>query len=322
MLGDFAVDGFFLVSGYLVLQSLSQSSNGVEYMGKRVLRIYPGYAVACLGTLFLGAAAGGRFPALTFETIFIGFARVLFLGLVDMDHAFAGNRVQGLNGSLWSIPYEFHCYILLLVLASLGLVRRRWLMVALVVSLMIWSILAGSSPHTSLETLIGLASVNARTFTLFGAGCLFYMFRDRVQPSNSLLVLSAVALPVTMLFTHFVTAGMAVFGGYLLFTYALHERPSSLSGVTERIDLSYGIYLYGWPVTSFLIWYFHGSINRWFLIVASLLITAGLASLSWTLVEKPALALKAVLSREPRPRVTKSASNLGQERETNPVINL
>lgn len=298
-LGDFAVDGFFLISGYLVLQSLFGSRNLVEYIGKRVLRIYPGYAIACLGSLVLGAAAGGRFPSLDLGTIFLALIRTLFLCLVTMDHAFEGNRVLGVNGSLWSIPYEFHCYILLAVLAYLGVLRRRLLMAVLVLCLMVWATCTGDSPHTTLETLIGMSSVNARTFALFGTGCLFYLFREKLRFSRALVVICVVALFITMRFAHLVTAGVAVFGGYLLFTYALKARPTSISGAAERIDLSYGMYLYGWPVTSLLLWHFHGSISRVLLAISSLLMSGGFAFLSWKLVEKPALGLKGALSYEP-----------------------
>lgn len=60
-LGEFAVDLFFLISGYLITQSLDKSNSMGEYLLKRFLRIFPGFIVAYLLSVFLlGPIVGAK----------------------------------------------------------------------------------------------------------------------------------------------------------------------------------------------------------------------------------------------------------------------
>ncbi len=58
-------------------------------------------------------------------------------------------------------------------------------------------------------------------------------------------------------------------------------------------DFSYGIYLYAFPVQQTLIYFFKNSLNGWLLVFFATAVTLPLAMISWYLVEKPALKLKA-----------------------------
>jgi peptidoglycan/LPS O-acetylase OafA/YrhL len=65
-------------------------------------------------------------------------------------------------------------------------------------------------------------------------------------------------------------------------------------------DLSYGTYLYGWPVQQALVQLFPKATSL-ALLPPAIVISLMLAGLSWYLVEKPALGLKARLVRAPAP---------------------
>lgn len=57
----------------------------------------------------------------------------------------------------------------------------------------------------------------------------------------------------------------------------------------RRLDLSFGIYLYSWPVQQMLIHWFGASMSAIKLFVVSLTITAPIALISWLKVEQPTL---------------------------------
>jgi peptidoglycan/LPS O-acetylase OafA/YrhL len=62
-----------------------------------------------------------------------------------------------------------------------------------------------------------------------------------------------------------------------------------------RTDLSYGVYIYAWPVQQFLIICGLAFLNPFVFAIVAALATVPLAALSWFVVEKPALALKSRL---------------------------
>jgi peptidoglycan/LPS O-acetylase OafA/YrhL len=82
-----------------------------------------------------------------------------------------------------------------------------------------------------------------------------------------------------------------LFGAYLVLYLALDRRLPVLRAARFG-DLSYGLYIYGWPVQQGLLYASGGRLLWWQLFPLALAIAAALAFLSWHLVEQPALRLK------------------------------
>ncbi len=121
--GSLAVDGFFAISGFLVTESWSRSRGLGDFLCRRVLRIYPGFVVACL----LIASIAGPLGAVSFDHYWAEFEPSGFLKSVVLlqqpmlPQTFQANPARNIiAGSLWTISFEFGCY---LVVAGLGFTR-------------------------------------------------------------------------------------------------------------------------------------------------------------------------------------------------------
>jgi peptidoglycan/LPS O-acetylase OafA/YrhL len=115
------------------------------------------------------------------------------------------------------------------------------------------------------------------------------MFRARVPFASALFGLS-IALLIVSLF-----AGGAYWAALFCGTYAILFASLAFAADVrlfgKRVDLSYGVYLYGWPVQRLLLFFTKMGLSALLLFGTSLGLTMIIAFLSWTLVERPSLTL-------------------------------
>lgn len=280
--GALAVDGFFLISGYLVTKSFVDSGDTRAYLAKRVLRIYPGFLLCYLLCITLVAClAGAHLPSVPGALKI--FAQAAFLRPPRINTEFTGLAYPQLNGPMWTIAFEFRCYILVAVFGLVGLLRRRQVILVLALLLLF---LNGFGLKQALP--FGIVE-SIRFIGIFLTGASFYLYRERI-PLNGAAAAVAMAVMIPCLLLEFTSEiGLALAGGYALFWFALHG-PGRRFSAAITVDLSYGLYLYAWPVESLLIYYVDG-IGPAAAGLATLVIAVALALLSWFAVERPAMRL-------------------------------
>lgn len=292
--GQLAVDGFFLLSGYLIVQSWESRPNFFLFLTKRVLRIYPGFIVATLICAFvvgpLGADPIAYFAKLNMKSQFIGLPRLW--GPITPP-VFAGQPYPSVNGSLWTIPYEFMCYLAVLALGMIGLIKHKvgWLFITAMLFIALFLNRLGI--HSSLyghRIDFGTWSEYVRLSMFFFAGGSFYVVKKNIVFPTWAEALFCMILFLAMFGNATAEIALAGLGGYLMFRFAFAPIPQ-LRPFQTLPDVSYGLYLYGWPIQKLLIWHFPG-LSAISVIIFSLLggMFAGL--LSWYAVEKPFLRLK------------------------------
>jgi peptidoglycan/LPS O-acetylase OafA/YrhL len=297
--GKLAVIGFFVISGYLVTGSLL-NSRPLAYLAKRVARIYPAFLVAFAISILLVAPLAGAVPPTSPGDIFKRAFDAFALQPPWVPGVFAGSHYAGLNGSMWTIAYEFRCYGLILLLGVAGLLRRPGLILAMTaIALMLTMVFPGASSSAPLSILAGrwhLLSTyglgdpryEIRFIGAFLTGACFYLYRDRMTFTRARIGLAAIGLAAGLLIKPTSVVAAIAFGGYLIFATARHA--SWLNRINNENDISYGVYLYAWPITKLLNWWW-----PWMHPLAVGLLTLAGACLcgwvSWRLVEKPALEL-------------------------------
>ncbi|MCJ2135999.1 acyltransferase [Methylobacterium sp. J-026] len=286
-LGEVAVDGFFLVSGYLITASYRAKRSFPDYLMRRVLRIYPAFVVASLLCIAVVAPlAGGDLAAASPPETLV---RLALLLMPMVPGAFATLPYPLLDGSMWTIPCEFGCYLLLGLVGTARALRRRGRYLALLAGLGGLLVLRRVFlPIGQPGDGLGALSEMIRLTFVFACGGGFQLFADRIAYTGRGAALAALLLLPLMFSPPLAEPAFAILGGYLIFWFAFAVRPNALSRATAQVDPSYGLYLYAWPIQNLLVARVPG-ISPWTEAALALAAAIPLGLLSWYLVERPAL---------------------------------
>lgn len=283
---------FFSLSGYLVTESWLRDPNAGRFLLKRSLRIFPGLALCVLLTALV---LGPLLTTLPLSDYFAAPATLAYLTNMvlhttyELPGLFAANPYQAaVNGSLWTLPIEFVCYVGVLIVALIARHRRvvAGLILALALVLVLDAWLPGHQPLVRWDTTI---SETRSIMGYFLAGAMLRLLKDHVPLRADLAVVAlACIIAAGILFPGrtWIAGGIAV--PYLVLCFGLGDL-----AVIRRFgrfgDPSYGMYLYAFPIQQSLI---YGSANRISLpalIVATTALSVTLGYASWHLVEHRSL---------------------------------
>jgi len=272
--------GFFALSGFLVAGSLVRAPSLRAFLLLRLLRIGPALLlVVALTALVLGPLVSAHgLPAYFANPAWIAyFGNAIGLIQFGLPGVFEDNpRGPVVNGSLWTIPLEGACYILLAGIALLGLLRRPGLFFAAVLAASIaLALLRPAIPGVLTPDLVlfffagaalyGLRAAVPLSFALC-AVCLLLCFW-LVRPGEGL---HALALPLA----------------YVVVWLGLRVLPP-LPG-----DYSYGLYLSAYPLQQLYSLLFPDFRIWWANLAFALLFGLIYAAASWHLLESKVLALR------------------------------
>ena len=300
-LGTVAVAGFFAVSGFLLLGSSRRLETRV-FLKRRFFRLFPGLWACLIICAFLLVPFANYFS--TYESVisilslesssltFIIFNSASIVIQDSIGTVFSQNpSSDSVNGSLWTLAPEFICYLGLLMVAVLA--RRNLgiqfvlIMFALIASCLVW-VFTFDSNLDIYSNIVNPASAVAVAFctgSMLAIAIEYKPFRPRVFiPMTGLAIWAIVGVsgPVSIIFLSL----LVVFLGMSL------ARPG-FSQIGQNTDLSYGIYLYHFPIiqtaiaTTTFAWSTHYSVALLSLLVLTM--SAMFAFASWTLVEKPSI---------------------------------
>ena len=313
-LGTIAVYGFFGISGYLIAGSASRNSVG-RYLWQRFLRIFPAFWVCLVVTGFaLGAIALAINPVphcgfVCYLKLHPGpFSFVYSNALLKMNQfAVASPELNLANSSLWTLFFEFLCYLLLAALSFVGIMRHRgW--VALI-TLGIFAALLVTTLVPSLNSMFNIYNNIPMDFMVlslgFLGGTLIYLYRERVPDSALLAIVCIIAFVATLYLPNYgyvptLRLTPSSFGVFLL-AYPLLWLGAHLPfhWIGAKNDYSYGVYIYAYPLTLLLVYLHAERVGFWPFMLLTASVTLAFAVASWWLIEKHALRLKKVVVGRP-----------------------
>lgn len=292
------VKGFFIISGFLIYRSAMASKNVLDYLVKRVLRIYPAFIVMLIVTFLLGLVVSNQTvndyfhnkSALTYVPVNLAMFRQQ---QYNIDGVFETNPYKGaINGSIWTIPYEFLFYLLISLLFFIRSQKKIVTAVFIAGYVLLWALTIRFEDSREVNILNNAFELHRMAhfgLCFFGGALLAIADLDHYSHKYVLFGLSLLITIIcvytrTFYFSQFVLLPFTILSFGTLAT-------KGIAGLNKKMgDFSYGIYLYGFPVQQTLMHYYH--LNYSVLMFLSIPITFILGMLSWHLIEKRALKLK------------------------------
>ncbi len=289
---------FFALSGYLVTESWLRDRRALVFFAKRALRIFPALAVCVTIT----AVVIG--PTMTRLTLADYFSHPYFVAYFQnialyikyfLPAVFEKNTLpNAVNGSLWSLPAEFVCYILLAFIGAISARLFDWLIVLVGLSVAVSSYYLTYGYHGPQIVWYGTdVKAAASVIPFFFMGSLLRVWGGRIALRLDIALVLCVVLSVLERTTHgaIFTLSLWLFLPYIVLSLGTASTPV-LSKSGRYGDFSYGMYLYSFPLQQVLVHYWGAKLGGAGLTVISALISVGAAYASWHLVEKNALRLK------------------------------
>lgn len=285
-LGHIGVSIFFFISGLLVTNSIITKRRVLPFIFSRFYRIYPAYLVMLLlctfviGPIFtnIGIIEYLKHP-LTWEY----FLNTAILNIKDtLPGLWENHPFQVVNGSLWTIPFEVTCYII--VLATFILYNKLRLNYWIVISC---ALIMAILPQSITWNTLGISWIffNRGQLFCFIIGTLFAIYKDKVKIDSTLIYILILLCTLLYRWQNVI---------YFLFpiTIAITLLYCSTTDLIKKIklphDISYGVYIIHFPVIQII--FATTNISSWlicFLITS--IITIPLAILSAKYIEEPAL---------------------------------
>ncbi len=281
----FAVNSFFVLSGFLITASWLNSESPSIFIASRITRIFPALWVCVFLCLFV---VGPLFTNLSLQDYFSGRDFFVFaaenstLLLRGVYHYLPGVFTNpaifldhSVNVSLWTLPIELKMYLAVLLLGLIGMFRFPKVVVflyAILVSVH-WFSVSDSELY--------------RLGAYFAGGMIFYLYRNQIPLSYKIAALLLVFNAAGYWFSRVVGSDIqTIVLPYLVLTLAYLPK-GFIRQFNQMGDYSYGLYIFAFPIQQILINV--GIRDTALHIVLSYFLTLMVAVLSWHFIESPAL---------------------------------
>ena len=213
----------------------------------------------------------------------------LYLFQSGIKGIFDTNPYHAINGSLWTIRYEFSLYIALVLLFYFKenkIIIQVLLGLTIAISLVIFNFFIARFAGASILGMQGYHILNLGTFFICGS----FLASIEFEKINRkwILYLSILLLMVSIHY-HFYSEVKHILFTILILLIGFTPLPF-FSNFGRIGDMSYGIYIYSFPIQQTLMWFF--KMDVYTLMLTSLILSILFGYMSWHVIEKKALKYK------------------------------
>ena len=279
-LGSFSVIAFFSISGYLITASWMRSDSITSYYSKRIRRIFPALIVCSFIMVFVLFPIFGNGDFASYIFSYKSIYSFICFSLLSIKHTFTNGFADGYiyngiaNGSLWTLKFEFFDYILISIVF---LSKKKPIVKALIILAL--SIAASKLNGSLIAENYYIERASMLTIP-FITGALIYLLGDKTLVNTRLLALLAFSF---MLFSSYIDSHQAFLVSSACL-FVLLGKSVSENLISGKFDISYGIYIYAFPVQQIII--NETSLSFIASLILSILTTTVCAITSWFIVEK------------------------------------
>lgn len=280
-IGKVCVSLFFLCSGYLICRSVMRADKFIPYIKARLKRLLPPLLVVVLCSVLIGAVLTSLpkdeyfFSGQTYKY----FLNAILLPVHNLPGVFENNAYNAtVNGSLWTMPVEFACYVACYIFFKLGLLQKKkfWYTIPIVITVVIIK-----------NYIPDILSKMVVPCVFFYIGMFFYVYREQINLNIKLtpIILAVLVISVIM-FKQCAEIILILLLPYILFTlwFAIPQLPSWLG---KTGDISYGIYLWGFFVQQTLVFLWGGRMSQLLNFLLGSAISVLLGIITFFIAEKP-----------------------------------
>lgn len=302
--GKIGVWIFFILSGYLIAASWDQYPRFIPFITKRVLRIFPALIVVVLVTILgigLVFTTLGIWDYLTHASTLSYLNNILLYNThFILPGVFENNPYPAsVNGSLWTLAYEFTMYLSVVALGTLSIFKKLDILYVWLAFVAMQLLIIIVGPQWFDFTIFYLNFGTLVTLGLMFMTGVLYLKKSTKVPLSipygflalAIFVLGSWLFPPATIFLACTTLAYAVF--------SLGSQPL-MSKFGKYGDFSYGIYIYSFPVQQIIAATIQPH-SPWVMFALSLPISVILGYLSWTFIESRALKYRTKINLKKYP---------------------
>lgn len=293
--GALGVYIFFVISGYLVIQSYERHPNFLSFFRNRIIRIFPAFIAAIILAAFI---IGPSVSSLSLYDYFShpdtwGYLESIFMYKIhyNLPMVFTDNPYPiAVNGSLWVLPILSIMYLILYCYGTFSLFKKRSIILFLHFTALYLVISKAQILQELSIRYVGSCLSIASFYIYFSSGMLYYLYKDHVKLDYG-TVLCMLIFWIASFNTSFLTFTSFLFLPYFIIWFAFVPLEFT-NNFGKYGDFSYGIYVLSFPIQQTLIYLFIHWIDPVKLILLTSIIVIPLSALSYYLIEAPLLRLK------------------------------
>jgi len=286
---------FFVISGFLVTRSWCDNPNIFAFLKKRILRIFPALITVVLFTALILGPLVTTLPLKEYfaDSAFFNYFKNIFLYEIYhlLPGVFQNNPLnESVNASLWTLPLEFFMYCLIAIFGITKILNKKYFhFVFVLLTISLFYVFT----HIYIIKWTYIQFVDFLSLFFISSG--FYIYREKIILSFPLFLVCLAIFLSGMIVSYKIDV---VFEYFRLLTlpymiiYIAYCKIPYINNFGKYGDFSYGIYLWAYPVSQTLIYFWQDKFNIFTYIVSVFFITLFIAVLSFKFIEKPALKLK------------------------------